>query len=589
VKTLTNFFKDQDRKNVLVIFLGVLAVRLILLPWSQTVHADAVSRVFSALDWLANPHYIDHGYWGPLHHYLTAFALWILPNWVVAPKILNILFASLSVFPLYWFTKNVFGNRHGAVFVSLIYGFSPIVMHTSFQALADVSYAFFILSAMYFLSEGLKQNGKILYAILGGLAITLAAATRYESWVIIAAFTLVGLLNKQWKFTSVFWLIAMLFPVSWMVGNHIAYGDFLYSITQNDIGNIEKQGINDNVDDILRMRRIVFFPFSFMVNVSPVAAILILIGIVSSIFRKSITKTQLIWLTPFLLLAAIFLQKAYVGTLMMQHRFIITWIILLLPFLALTFNNSVLTKFKSVLLILAAVSLVPMSFKWGWIDYKKTVGKGNLGEALNRMNAENSHEFEAIPLLYDATTDSLAAAIRSNSKPEDGFVLDFIGWDKTYYTSLRANKRGIIVDGYKNGEVDREDLNQYLINHSSGLIVLSRLGKLLDGAEYRDSLFFLQNNKQPFVLTQLFATPSEKLFQYQRIENYDSNSFAESEPARDKLFGTKRDAAFYEVVIKADMNWYRRLQREGYWKGDPIDTTLAQNARYMVQMDLQNK
>lgn len=589
MNALNNFFKDQDRKNVLTIFLGVLAVRLIILPWSQTVHADAVSRVFLALDWLAHPHYIANGYWGPLHHYLTALALWILPDWVIAPKVLNILFASLSVFPLYWFTKNVFGNRQGAVSVSLIYGFSPIVMHTSFQALADVSYAFFVLCSMCFLSEGLKQNGKIIYAIFGGLAITLAAATRYESWVIIAAFTLVGVLNKQWKFTAVFWSIAMLFPVSWMVGNHIEYGDFLYSITQNDIGNIEKQGVNDNVDDILRMRRVVFFPFSFMVNVSPVAVILILIAIISSIWRKSISKTQLIWLVPFLILATIFLQKVYVGTLMMQHRFIITWIILLLPFLALTFNNEVLTKLKSALLFLAVVSLVPMSFYWGWIDYKKTVGKGVLGEALNRMNAENSHEFEAIPLLYDSSADSLVAAIRANSKPDDGLILDFIGWDRTYYTSLRANKRGIIVDGSKNGKVDHENLNQYLTNHSSGLIVLSRLGKLLDGAEYRDSLYFLQKNNRPMVLIQLYATRGEMLFRYQILENNDSDRFAESQPARDKLFGTKRDAAFYEAVIKADMNWYRRLQREGYWKGDPIDTTLAQNARYMVRMESQNK
>ena len=473
--------------------------------------------------------------------------------------------------------------------MSLIYGFCPVVMHNSFQALSDVSYAFFVLSSMYFLSEGLKHNGKTLFAILGGFAMTLAAATRYEAWVIIATFTLVGILNKQWKFTAVFWFIAMLFPVSWMLGNHLEHGDFLYSITQNDIGNIQKQGINDKVDDILRMRRMTFFPFSFIVNVSPIAVLLILIAITSSVWRKSISKMQLTWLVPFLILAVVFIQKTYVGTLMMQHRFTITWIILLLPFLALTFSDSVLFKLKSVILTLAVISLAPMSFKWGWVNYKEYLGKGTLGEAFNQMNAENSHEFEAIPFLYNADTDSLVGAIRVNSMPNDGFVLDFFGWDRTYYTSLRAKMRGIIVDGSKHGNVDYDDLNKYLTTHPTGLIVLSRLGKLLDGAEYRDSLFYFQNMATPLNLTQLYATSGELLFRYKTLENYDSNKFVEKQAARDKLFGTERDAAFFEVVIKADMNWYRRLQREGYWKGDPIDTTLAQNARYMVQMEAQRK
>ena len=566
-----------------------LIVRVVVLPWSQTIHADAVSRVFSASDWLVKPYYIIHGYWGPLHHYLTAFALWIMPNQVVAPKLLNILLASFSILPLYGFTKNLFGNRLGAVFVSLVYGLSPVIMHNSFQALSDVSYAFFVLCSMYFLSEGFKQDGKIRYAILAGFVISLAAATRYESWVIIAAFTLVGVLHKQWKFTAVFWSIAVLFPFSWMIGNHIEYGDFLYSSTLNDIGNIEKQGINDNVDNLLRIRRIIFFPFSFIVNVSPIASILILITIAVSIFKKSISKSQLIWLLPFLILSAVFLQKTYTGTLMMQHRFIITWIVLLLPFLALAFNNTSRTKLKTVLLTLAVVSLIPMSFYWGWIDYTSYFGKGTFGQALNRMNAEQSHEFEAIPTLTDTKADSLIDCILANSKPKDGLVLDFFGWEKTYYTALNVNTRGIVVGGMKNSTLGHQLIYQHLTNHPSGLIVLSRRGKLLKEAVFRDSLFYIKHIDKPILLTELYSTQGEKLFRYDVLEQVDSHRFVQSQPAIVSLFGTKKDIAYYEVAIRSNLNWYRRLQREGYWKGESIDTTLAKNARYMVLMESKKK
>lgn len=572
---------------MLMIAFLALVVRLLVLPSSQTIHADAVSRVFSALDWLADPHYISHGYWGPLHQYLTAFALWIYPDQVVAPKLLNILLASVSVFPLYGFTKNVFGSRTGASYASLVFVFSPIIMHTSFQALSDVSYAFFILSSMYFLSQGLKENGKMVYAILAGVAITLAAATRYESWVIIAAFTLVGLLHKQWKFTAVFWGIAVLFPVSWMIGNHLEYGDFLYSNTLNTVGNIEKQGVNDNVDAVLRIRRFVFLPYSFLVNVSPVAAVLIFIGLVTSAFRKSFSKSQLIWLLPFLILASVFLYKTYTGTLMMQHRFVITWVVLLLPFLALAFNSSAFSKLKHALLLLAIVSLIPMSYQWGWIDHRSVFGKGNLSEALNRMGAENSHEFEAVPFLNSEETDSLVTSVNLNSKPNDGLVLDFFGWERTYYAALRIKTRGIIMDGMHHSAFSHEYLDQYLSTYNSGLILLGQKGKLLEEIVYQDSLFFIKNVSKPLSLTEVYSTQGVKLLRYRVVDNYVSDRFAESLPAMNRLFGSKKDVSFYEVVIMSDLNWYRRLQREGYWKGESIDTTLAKNARYMVKMDSQ--
>lgn len=572
----------------LIAFLA-LVVRLLVLPSSQTIHADAVSRVFSALDWLADPHYITHGYWGPLHQYLTAFAVWIYPDQVVAPKLLNILLASLSVFPLYGFTKNVFGSRTGAIYASLVFVFSPIIMHTSFQALSDVSYAFFILSSMYFLSQGLKENGNLMYAILAGVAITLAAATRYESWVIIAAFTLVGLLHKQWKFPAVFCGVAVLFPVSWMIGNHLEYGDFLYSNTLNTVGNIEKQGVNDNVDAVLRIRRLVFLPYSFMVNVSPIVAVLILLGLVSAAIRKSLTKTQFIWLVPFLILASVFLYKTYTGTLMMQHRFVITWILLLLPFLALVFNSNAYPKLKHALLLLAIVSLIPMSYQWGWINHRSVFGKGNLSEALNRMGAENSHEFEAVPFLYSEETDLLVASVNLNSKPNEGLVLDFFGWERTYYAALRIKTRGIIMDGMHHSALSLESLDQYLSAYPSGLMVLGQKGKLLEEFVHQDSLFLIKSLGKPLSLTEVYSIQGVKLLRYRVTDNFDSDRFADSQPAMNRLYGSEKDVSFYEVVIKSDLNWYRRLQREGYWKGEPMDTTLAKNARYMVKMDSQQQ
>ena len=586
---MNKFFQKPDNRNVLAIVLLSFIVRLFILPWSQTVHADAVSRVFLALDWLSNPHYITDGYWGPLHHYLNAFFLWLFPGWIIGPKVLNIILASLTVVPLYGFTMSLFNNRRGAVFVALIYVFCPIVMRISFQSLAGVSYAFFIVTSMYFLAQGLKKNGNLTFAALAGFAITLAAATRYEAWVIIATFTLVAVLFKQWKFTTVFWLFAMIFPGTWMIGNQLEFGDFLYSVNQNDVWNIQKEGINDNVDAVLLMQRKIFFPLSFMQNVSPITTLLILFGLGWAIFKRKITRPQLIWLIPFLVMAAIFMQKSYAGTLMMQNRFTLTWIVLLLPYTALAFVYPNYAKLKNVLMIIAVTTLMPLSFFWGLPKYQEWFGDGNLAKAMENLALSSAREVESIPLLRNADTEYLVTAINANAQEKSGLILDFIGWDQTYYTALRAPVRSYITDGAKHGEVDYELLNKYLNRNPNGLMVLGRFGRLNQSVENYGSIVGWKPINKWLNVQPVLETKGEKLFTYQVLDSSDSSLAAIEHSVSQPLFSQERDAAFFEQLIRSDLSWFNKIKRSSFWDGEPIDSTLAKNARYMVWLETQQQ
>lgn len=586
---MKNLFQDPDKRNILIVTLLALVTRLIILPWSQTVHADAVSRVFIAVDWMANPHYITDGYWGPLHHYLNAFFMWIFPGRVIGPKMLNIILASATILPLYRFTLNVFGNRKGALFVALIYAFCPIIMRNSFQALAGVSYAFFVVLSMYFLSEGLKREGKLTFAALGGLAITCAAATRYEAWVVIAAFTLVLLLFRQWKYMIVFWLFAMIFPGSWMIGNQVEFGDFLYSVNQNDVWNIQQEGINDNVTVIERIKRVIFFPMSFLFNISPITVVLLLVGLIVAAVRKSFTKTQLIWLVPFLIMAGIFQQKAWAGTLMTQHRFVITWIILLLPFTALVFTQEKRLQLKTWLMTIAVVTLAPLSFFWAKIPYTVVLGENNFGKAVDELALASFREFEAIPLLQDENTEMLLAVINSNSKLDEGLLLDFFGWDKTYYLGLRAKNRAFTAAGAKHGENEYDLLNRYLAERPEGLVLFSQFGKLHGDATFRDSLVEINNIEHPLIIKELTTGPGVKLLRYKVVSaDYAQNIKNQIPEPTGGLFSTERDIAFFEVLIKNDDSWFRGVKRGAFWKGQSLDSALRENAEYMVWIENQD-
>lgn len=582
---LKDLFQDTDKRNIFFIVIAALVVRLIVLPWSQTVHADAVSRVFIAVDWMKNPHYITDGYWGPLHHYLNALFMWIFPGRVIGPKMLNIILASLTAIPLYRFTLNVFNNRQGAVFVSLLYVFCPIIFRNSFQALAGVSYAFFIVLSMYLISEGLKREGKLTYAALAGLAITCAAATRYEAWVIIAAFTLVILLFKQWKFTAVFWVFAMLFPGSWMIGNQLEFGDFLYSVNQNDVWNIQLEGINDNVTVVERIKRVIFFPLSFMLNISPITLVLLVIALVTAAVKKTLTKAQLIWLVPFLIMAAIFFQKGWAGTLMLQNRFIITWIVLLLPFVALVFEGEKYLKWKTTLLIVALATTIPLSFFWEKVPFTKILGENNFGKALDELALGTFREFEAVPLLKDRDTEQLMEAINAYSVEGEGLVLDFFGWDRTYYVSLRAMNRAFLASGAKHGENEYHLLAQHLADHPKGLIVLNRVGKLYAETTFRDSLLEFANVPHPLVVNEVRSIRGVKLFTYHSATQQYADSIKAQITEPTLIFSNDKDVAFFETLIRNDAGWYRNVERTSFWKGEPLDSTLRDNAEYMVWVE----
>lgn len=560
--------------------LASLTIRLLLLPFCQTVHADAVTRTFLAADWLADPHYLAHGYWGPLQIYLNAVVLALFQDNVVGPIVLNIFLATLSVIPIYWFTKNLFHDRMGACFAALLFVFCPVVMRNSFMALAEVMYAFFIVLSMYFLSESIKEQGKLRFAALAGIAMTLAAATRYEAWVILAAFTLVALLHKQWKVTFVFWVCAMLFPASWMVGNHLEYGDFLYSVNQNDVWNLQMEGLNDAVDQVKLTERLIFFPHAFIVNLTPLVFLLSVLGLVWAVWKKRFERTQRIWLLPFLILAVVFVQKAHEGTFMLQQRFVITWVVLFLPFSALIFVHQGYRRLKLIVMSAVAVLIIPLSFCWGLMQPLKLFGTSNFGLAIENVTLNEATEMEAIPMLRHPETIDLISAINQELTPSDGLIFDSFGWKRTYYVALMSGTRGYVSNCSKHGKMDLQKLKDHISEHPNGLIVLSRFGRLVEAGSASESTIYWHDVGMILSLTELLDVKEEKLFRYSLI-----SKSAIPPVNHGNMFEPLNESELLEVTIRNDKSWMNKIRRNAFWAGVPLDTEVKKTVIYTLGLE----
>lgn len=577
---MRTILQDVDNRIVGLIILASLTIRFCLLPFSETVHADAVTRTFLAADWLANPHYMTHGYWGPLQLYLNALSLAVSQGAVIGPIVLNICLASLSVVPIYLFTLRLFDQRRGAVFASLLFIFCPVVMRNSFMALAEVMFAFFILCSMYFLAESIKEQGKLRFAAYAGISMTLAAATRYEAWVILAAFTLVAFLHKEWKVTFVFWVFAMLFPASWMIGNHLEYGDFLYSIHQNDVWNLQMEGLNDAVDPVKLMERLIFFPHAFIINLTPLVFLLSVAGLVWAVWKRRLERTQLIWLLPFLIMVVVFVQKAHEGTFMLQQRFVITWVLLFLPFTALIFVHSNYRKFKLILMSAIVALQIPFSFCWGLMRPIKLFGTSNFGLAIENVTLNEATEMEAIPRLRHPETLNLIRAINKDLTPSDGLIFDSFGWKRTYYAALMSGTRGYISNCSKHGKMDLQKLKDHISEHPNGLIVLSRFGRLVEAASTTGSTIYWHEAGMTLSLTELLDIKEEKLFRYSLISKSDI-------PPSDRvdMFEPLNESELLELTIRNDKLWMNKIRRNAFWAGVPLDTEVKKTVIYTLGLE----
>jgi 4-amino-4-deoxy-L-arabinose transferase-like glycosyltransferase len=554
----------QKHKEILIICSISLLVRLIVMPFAQSTDADATSRVFIAQELLDNFRLILSGHWAPFHHYINALSLLIIPNNVYGPKIFHILFAVASCIPLYYFTKNEF-NKQGAFFVTLIYTFSPVVFKNSFLAMAEVPYAFFVLLSMYFISQGTRKENKIKYSIFAGLSLTIAGGIRYEAWELMALFFIVLALFKQWKMLIPFGIAASIFPIFWMIGNKIETGDFLYSFNSATSWINNLSGINDNVSKADYIHRLIFFPMSWGLMITPLLSLILIYSIFKLITKKPTKSHLLIWLIPFIVIMVTYMYSAFKGTLFTQHRFTITLVLLSVPFLALFFENESNLRLKKIIVTFLIILMIPLSFLW------------------NRINEV------AIPLIKDDSVEAITYGIRYQLDNKKGLVLDFIGWDKSYYIALTTGatyKNTFLVDGTAHGIIYTDVLSNFFNQYPEGIIMIKANSKLDAICHSTGSLLEIEKIPNPLYLEKFLDFGYVKVFKYYLKSKEWAEKYKAANYNSIGITNSVKDIAFYKNVIKSDINWLNAVETKAKKRNISLDEMINLDAQWMVDQDL---
>lgn len=443
----------QEQNYIYWLTAITLLIKLFLLPFSQTVNADAVSRIYAAVNWAENPTWITHNFWAPFHFYIHGVGLILWNNPIYTPKIVTVLFSVFTLIPFYYLTKREF-NKNGAFVASCLLAISPILFHNSFLALSETPYLFFLTLSLNLLSKSIREHS-ITQLAFAGLAITIAAGIRYEAWIIIAICTLVLFLIKQWKYIFLYNAVALIFPIYWLISSWLTTGNPLYSFDGTYHWALEVMGNNDHVNFESYLRRIWFFPFSWVIAIGIPVGFIVLKTMINSYSKKERNLHYILLSIPLLIMVLFFQYNTFKGVLLLQHRYVGTLVVLSLPFIAPFFNDLSYKKIKIACFF------------------------GGLTIVLSLVY--NTSGVKPIPRLGDQYPTKIVALIKENTTENSCLILDFIGWDNTYFIALQSKlplKQIVIIEGAKNSSLPLQQLEDKISTYPKGILLVRKNSEL---------------------------------------------------------------------------------------------------------------
>ncbi|MDG1475868.1 MAG: hypothetical protein P8Q14_01855, partial [Vicingaceae bacterium] len=338
----------------------------------------------------------------------------------------------------------------GAFIASTLLATCPILFHNSFLALSETPYLFFLAISLNTLSKGVKGNSTA-HLLIAGLLMSIASGIRYEAWVMTAILSFILLLTKNWKHIFFFNFTAALFPIYWLLSNYLETGDPLYSIQGTYHWNFEIMGNNEGLHFEDYLRRAWFFPFSWIIAIGIPTGFLVLKTIFKSYSKKTRNLKLILLSLPFFIMFLFYQYNTFKGSLLLQHRYIGTLVILSLPFIAIYFKE-----------------LSNKKIKQAWLFGALTIGLSLI---------YNTAHVKPLPRLGEQSAVSIIKEIKANTDENTSLIIDFIGWDKSYFIALQSQvyrKNILIIEGAKYSKIPESSVQEKLTNYPNGIILFKK-------------------------------------------------------------------------------------------------------------------
>ena len=241
--TLEKPLASTARIGWFLVSLGAL-FRCVSFVFSANSGGDASARVSLTALWLQHPglKFIFDTY-PPGHFWLIGLFAQAFPDVTFAGRFLSLVLGIGSLYFVWKLTAELYGEWAG---IFSLAGFAFYTMHIGYSTTssAEVSYAFFMLAALYLFFSYYTISPSLGRLAVAGIALSVAESMRYEAWILCFGLGL-ACLWLSWQPENsgsrlsigailVFACTAGAWPIGWMIYCWRRFGDPFYQITDTN-------------------------------------------------------------------------------------------------------------------------------------------------------------------------------------------------------------------------------------------------------------------------------------------------------------------------------------------------------------------
>ncbi|MBZ0271965.1 glycosyltransferase family 39 protein [bacterium] len=204
---------------------GVFALYVVLRVWTFTqsdngidFHHNAYDRGLFVAEWVTSERIVPDITYGPASFYLIAATMAFVPDPTLAARVLAFV-SSIALFIVVWLVTRRLWGAGAAIAATLLLAFHPHGIRLSVVGLEMMPYAFFLVAGFAALARFETRDGRAFDALAAGLLFTLAAATRFDGWIVLPIAGVFALVRRV-STGLVFNACAAAFPVAWLAYNY---------------------------------------------------------------------------------------------------------------------------------------------------------------------------------------------------------------------------------------------------------------------------------------------------------------------------------------------------------------------------------
>ncbi|HVB56506.1 MAG TPA: glycosyltransferase family 39 protein [Candidatus Acidoferrales bacterium] len=211
--------------------------------FSRNNGGDAFARAAVTARWLQHPSFsLDFGgpRWPPLHFWLMALFAQIVPDVILACRLLSLVAGLMSLWLFWRLVSRLYGDW-AAILSLAVFTFYSLHIAYSTTSSSEEIFVAFVLGGLLGVFT-FRASGKYGALVAGGLSLTAAAAIRFEAWIVIFALALIFLLGQEsrpflrggyWKALLAFGVTSGAWPIFWSIHTWLMTGYPFYGLTDN--------------------------------------------------------------------------------------------------------------------------------------------------------------------------------------------------------------------------------------------------------------------------------------------------------------------------------------------------------------------